>query len=331
MSDWNSRIANALMGYAKDDPSTGAVRNSLMDMVTNRGTFVPLADYADGTTRMAWPGILHEPASAWAKMLGGDASPGNALQVAGAAMAGSVPFGKRLTPPPAQKSTSPGITEWDVMKHTQDWQKKLDAWEPPPPVDPKARSRTDDVLKSMIGPPQSANVYHGSSHAGLINRPYPKDVADGLWTTTRPDVANTYTATDEASGIGGSLFQPMVAPARASFERPFVIDANGAPWDNIPFQTPDGRRINFQRKDGTPWNNISSDDLSDWARRVGADGLIIRNVLDSQNTGDIPSDIWHAIKPQTVQGRYSPEYLYSGGPGAAAAGLLSAYYGGQDR
>lgn len=97
MSEWNKLIANALMGYAKDDPSTGNVRNSLMDMVTNRATFFPAADYADGSTRWAWPGMFHEPASAWNKMLQGDASLRNAMTVAGTAMAGGMPFAQRNT------------------------------------------------------------------------------------------------------------------------------------------------------------------------------------------------------------------------------------------
>lgn len=99
MSDWNKQIANALMGYAKDDPSTIDVRNRLMDVVTNRATFFPAADYADGSTRWAWPGAIYEPAAAFSRMMQGDMSPQNALPVAGGVALGGMGRAPVRVPP----------------------------------------------------------------------------------------------------------------------------------------------------------------------------------------------------------------------------------------
>ena len=310
---------NALIGYAQDDPSTADVRNSLMDTVTNRATFFPAADYADGTTRWAWPGILHEPAAAWERMLQGDASPGNAMPVAGAAMAGSLPFARNQLPRmepsllgpiiPAPKTKPSWMTD-DAASLAAYGGHKSTVLDAPAPNYAPLLDRIMPALTEMMAQPQSANVYHGSWKPDVVTAPK-RDVR-GLWTSTRPDIADTYT---EAGLDNGGI----VAPARASFQRPLVVDAGGAKYSRIPIKLPDGKT-----------ETISTDMLALIARKLEADGLIVRDVRDAAWGGDIPSDIWHAIKPKTVQGRYSPEYLYSGGRGAAAGGLFSMY-GDQDR
>jgi hypothetical protein len=68
------KVARALRAARKcyadgGDVTTADVRRKLADQVTNRGTILPFADYADGSTRLAWPGILYEPAAAWKRMV----------------------------------------------------------------------------------------------------------------------------------------------------------------------------------------------------------------------------------------------------------------------
>jgi hypothetical protein len=68
------KVARALRAARKcyadgGDVTTADVRRKLADQVTNRGTILPFADYADGSTRLAWPGILYEPAAAWRRMV----------------------------------------------------------------------------------------------------------------------------------------------------------------------------------------------------------------------------------------------------------------------
>lgn len=287
-------------------PSTADVRNSLMDMVTNRATFFPVADYADGSTRWAVPGALYEPAASWNRMLQGDTSPQNAMTVAGAGMAGSLPFarnallrmdGSLLGTIPAPKAPAKVHNDYDVplpdyhrngiSKATTDYELANNNYK-----------EIDEALKDFIGPPQSANVYHGASNTNIITRPH--DAAAGLWTSNRPDIADTYSA---ASGI--------VAPARATFQNPVVIDAGGAVYYGLAIPGMKGP--------------VTTDTIARRAAAIGADGVIFRDVRDAINGGDMPSDVWHAIKKQTVQSRFSPDYLYSGGPGAASGALLSMY------
>lgn len=45
-------------------PSTGDVRNRLAGTVVRRGTIAPLAEYADGSIKPAWPNALYAPAMA---------------------------------------------------------------------------------------------------------------------------------------------------------------------------------------------------------------------------------------------------------------------------
>jgi hypothetical protein len=57
--------------------TTSDVRRLLSDQVTNRATLLPLADYADGSTRLAVPGIVYEPAAAWRRMMDSGYRPGD--------------------------------------------------------------------------------------------------------------------------------------------------------------------------------------------------------------------------------------------------------------
>lgn len=85
---------NALLDFMVQ-PSTADVRNTLSNTVTNRATFFPAADYADGSTRWAWPGALYEPVQSFNKLMAGEGGPGDAMNVAGSAMLGALPFAAR--------------------------------------------------------------------------------------------------------------------------------------------------------------------------------------------------------------------------------------------
>jgi hypothetical protein len=85
---------NAIMDFMSH-PGTPEIRNALSDVVTNRATFFPAADYADGSTRWAVPGMLYEPYQSFNKLMGGQGTAGDALNVAGSAMVGAMPFAVR--------------------------------------------------------------------------------------------------------------------------------------------------------------------------------------------------------------------------------------------
>lgn len=88
--NWREQIANALM-----QPSTGDVRNALTNTVVERGSILPLATYADGTTRMAmpeWANSLWEIASLQRRP---DPTQGDALLLGGAPALGAAPFAPR--------------------------------------------------------------------------------------------------------------------------------------------------------------------------------------------------------------------------------------------
>ncbi len=133
--------------------------------------------------------------------------------------------------------------------------------------------------------------------------------ADGLFPTDRPlfmssspDVAGTY-AGMFPGGPGVSLddwTKPAVgsvAPMRADFANPLVVDAQGRAWNDIPFNG----------------NWIDSNALSYWARDAGHDGLVIKNVTDHLGApGSVaPADTVVALKRGTVSSPLTGETLYS--------------------
>jgi hypothetical protein len=108
--DQRKQAANALMGYGLLDenpnyrkqianalmqPSTGDVRNVLTNTVTERASLLPLATYADGTTRLAlpeWANSLWEIASLQRRP---DPTQGDALLLGGVPALGGLPFAQR--------------------------------------------------------------------------------------------------------------------------------------------------------------------------------------------------------------------------------------------
>lgn len=299
---------NALLDFMSQ-PGTNDARNRLAEIVANRASLFPAADYADGSTRWAVPGFALDIGAAWANMLGGDTSPQNALTVAGAAMAGSLPFAGRPTNA-WNRWTAKAADNAAANAHippASKWNAAADVTSAPGPVD-----GLEEILKGMIGPPQSAKVYHGSTMPDVVTKHDPSRNY-GFWTSTKPEIADSYT------GIQPEYFNGMVAPGVATFERPLVVDAGGARYNQIPLQVPDvGKR------------HYSSDYLAMMARKIGADGMILRDVRDAATGGTVPSDVWHAVEKNTIRSLYSPDYIYSGGPGGAAAnGILSLYHGQQ--
>lgn len=138
--------------------------------------------------------------------------------------------------------------------------------------------------------------------------------ADGLFPTDRPlfmssspDVAATYAGKAGPlmqTGIdadGMASFSPSttgsVAPMRADFVNPMVVDAQGRAWNDIPFNG----------------NWIDSNALTYWARDAGHDGLVIKNVTDHLGApGSVaPADTVVALKRGTVSSPLTGETLYS--------------------
>lgn len=124
---------------------------------------------------------------------------------------------------------------------------------------------------------------------------------DGVWASSNPHVASTYA---DWTGNHGA---PNVMPLEFKFNKPLVVDALGSRFDKVPF----GK------------SRLSTDEISDIARAVGHDGVVYRNILDSQYFGTTASDVYHALKRGTTRNAITGELLYGmGGVGLATPWIL---------
>ena len=108
------------------------------------------------------------------------------------------------------------------------------------------------------------------------------------WFTSDPHAASMF-----ASKMADLDTQPqsVVAPAFLSLKNPLIVDANGAYWDEIPF--------------GDPRNGLrmTSDKIAAFAREEKYDGVIIRNVNESDDFLDFDGgiDVFVAFQPTQIK------------------------------
>ena len=123
-------------------------------------------------------------------------------------------------------------------------------------------------------------VYRGSSadEGNVITRG---------WFTSSPEAASMF------AGKMRDIDSPpssVVAPAYVSLKRPLVIDAAGADWDRITWGDPrDGQRL-------------TTDQIASFARDEGYDGVIIRNVDETDDMVDVGViDVFVAFEPTQIK------------------------------
>lgn len=127
--------------------------------------------------------------------------------------------------------------------------------------------KTDSILRSWNGKPVIA--YHGSPNGrfditkGELDRP--------MFFTSSFDLASDYAA---SSPRGGAVLR-----AHLKMSQPLRIDAQGDTWDDC-----DVIKAIVRKKKAT------TDDLAQWARKSGYDGVIIDNLLDCAPKGSVNNE-----------------------------------------
>jgi hypothetical protein len=98
--------------------------------------------------------------------------------------------------------------------------------------------------------------------------------------------------------------------AYLALENPLVVDAGGNGWNDVPAPQ--------QIKDewGDPDKTIQIDELAQWAREQGHDGLIVRDVMDQHGDGDQyvafePTQIKSAVNNNGQYDAANPDIRYS--------------------
>lgn len=138
----------------------------------------------------------------------------------------------------------------------------------------------------------TARVYRGAPQPEQW--PPTTAVNDTFWASSDPEVATTFAGNYRS--MNDPRFPPAhITPAEVRFENPLVIDAEGRPWDNIPF----GEK------------RYTTDAFASLARRKGYDGLVLRNVRDD---GPLATT-YAALRPGTVFSPLTGEQLYANGSG----------------
>jgi hypothetical protein len=162
-----------------------------------------------------------------------------------------------------------------------------------------------------------------------------KTKGTGAFFSSSADVASTY-------GVKGD---ENIVPAYLSMKRPVVIDANGSNWSDIDMgakiSVPEikvsdieeqqllaeltGSAVDESAMKTIPAaemslgelkiNNklidrkVNTDDIARWARKMGYDGLIIKNVIDSGPSGRYMPD--EAMNPHNVYVAFEPTQIKS--------------------
>jgi len=156
-----------------------------------------------------------------------------------------------------------------------------------------------------------------------------KSAGTGTFFSSSPDVAATYNTSSEHN----------IVPAYLSLKKPFVVDFNGANWNQggseALVKLPDGTDDDLLSYFGAGVDEVvSTDDVARLAREQGYDGVIIRNVVDHGPAGrfatkeaENPGDIFIAFQPEQIKsvmnkGSFDPKdprMLY-GGAGVTVTG-----------
>lgn len=131
-----------------------------------------------------------------------------------------------------------------------------------------------------------------------------KSHGTGTFFSSSPDVAATYNTSSEHN----------LVPAYLSLKKPFVVDFNGANWNQggseALVKLPDGTDDDLLSYFGAAMDEtVSTDDVARLAREQGYDGVIINNVVDHGPAGRFASK--EAEKPTTIYVAFKPEQIKS--------------------
>jgi hypothetical protein len=136
------------------------------------------------------------------------------------------------------------------------------------------------------------------------------DIIKKGWFTKDPNVASMFSSkTTRVENIPNSV----VTPAHLKMKRPLVIEANGAPWDRVPF--------------GDPRDNMfmSSDKIADFARDEKYDGVIFKNIDESDDFFDLePTDVFVTFEPNQAKSIFNKKPTSDPRVGFAEGGAVEA-------
>lgn len=172
------------------------------------------------------------------------------------------------------------------------------------PVEHKVLLQEDRVaFREWFGDSQVVNE-DGSPRVVYRGTGQNEGTQPGQWFTDSPETASGYATgraleAEDESGVPGA---PNVMPVYLSLQNPLVVDAKGETWEMIPYVTPKHREE--AAKGESVWypqdwpahvdkGQHAEDIQTTWttrqlveeARRLGHDGLLIRNVNDQLDGG----------------------------------------------
>ena len=146
------------------------------------------------------------------------------------------------------------------------------------------------------------------------------EVLKNSWFTSDPAAASTFSmkgAHMKKNAAGKEEYvlpNSVVTPAYLSMKRPFVIDAKGADWNRIPFGDPRDKFF------------MSTDEIADFARDEKYDGVIFKNVNESDLHVDLdPIDVYATFKPEQVKSIFNKKPTNHPSINKAIGGLVEKY------
>jgi hypothetical protein len=134
-------------------------------------------------------------------------------------------------------------------------------------------------------------VYHGTPNGDITFA----DKGAGIYFTSSATKADGYTYGNFMRGGG----ERAIYPAHLSLKNPLVIDANGKRNDNIPVPWAEWKPKVFGN---LPKGAVSVRAAYEYAIEHGHDGLIVRNVVDTNSpTEKTKADVYVASKPEQIK------------------------------
>lgn len=138
----------------------------------------------------------------------------------------------------------------------------------------------EDVVPSGEGATEQPTALTAKVYRGGTGGTKSKASNKPQWFSSNPDVAAKFA---EQNGEAGQVQESDV-----ELKNPLVIDAQGAYWFEIPFEGE--KRV--------------ADSLAELARQRGHDGLVVKNVNESDGNIEVePSDVYVQFAPSQVQTR----------------------------
>lgn len=155
------------------------------------------------------------------------------------------------------------------------------AWRAPTSAAFKAWFGASKVVDHLGRP---LRVYHGTHRGGFDTFGSGGRHRIGFFFSDDPKVAWTYTRSDTFDIVTKKdrrVGEPGIYEVYLHMERPLVVDAGGALWDNISANSlgHNERDVREALRDHRS-DSFITDDLAFAARALGYDGLIVQNVVD---------------------------------------------------